>query len=267
MLARVPYINQIYWQNAASYYRWKISRQINHGAPLDPLKIVWVDPDQISRFSGRDNVIYDRWKDIGTVQQGVWDQQVPSGSTDPKKEHMKGVMTAKTIEETDLYQSFQRHFEEGVEWTDTALYDALLSTVNEGVTIWRGSQSGEDILERCREIDKLYTIIKQSGYKPQLKLLEEGRIDPNHVGLLDVLTDEITLDIGRNGELLFVDGRHRICLAKILDLEAVPVVILVRHTKWLEQREKIYVNQLHPDLTEHPDLAEADGNTTSWMEL
>lgn len=257
VLARAPIVKRAYWRYAPTYYRWKISRQMDHDAPLDPLKIVWVNPDQISRMSGRKNIIDDRWQDIGTVRNDGWDKCVPGDPTSPEKKHLEGVFSAKKIEDTGIFRSFEKHFNHGIRWEETTLFQSLHSAVNDGITIWRGSQSREDILARCRKIDNLYQEIKNHGYKSQFELFQQHGLDTKHVGFLDLLTDEVSIDIDRDGELLFADGRHRICLAKVLDLEAIPVVVLVRHRQWLKRRDEICRDQERPEITNHPDLAEA----------
>lgn len=255
--ARAPVVKRTYWRYAPEYYRWKIRHRIDHDAPLDPLKIVWVNPDRISRMSGRKDVIYDRWQDIGTVRKGDWDQCTPREPTGPRKKHVQGVFYAEKIEDTDIFRSFESRFKSGIRWEETSLFQSIHSAINDGITIWRGSQSREDILARCRKIDDLYQEIKNQGYKSQFELFQQHELDTEHVGFLDVLTDEVSIDIARDGELLFADGRHRICLAKVLGLEAIPVVVLVRHRQWLERREEIYRDRKRPEITTHPDLAEA----------
>lgn len=256
-LARIPVVERAYWRYAPVYYHWKVERQIEQDAPLHLFKVVWINPNKISRFTGRKKSTEDRWRDIGTVRGGNWDQSAPQGSMDPDKKQLYGIFTARNIEETDLFTSFQRHFNSDVSWEETSLFQSIHSAVTNGVTVWRGCQSREDILDRCYEIDELYYEIKNNGYDSQFELINRHGLDSKHVGYLDVLTDEVSIDIARDGELLFVDGRHRLCLAKILGLEAIPVVILVRHKQWLERRNEIYREKINPELTNHPDLAEA----------
>ncbi|ELY51869.1 hypothetical protein C494_02011 [Natronorubrum bangense JCM 10635] len=68
---------------------------------------------------------------------------------------------------------------------------------------------------------------------------------------LDTL-DEVTVDVGRNGELLHVDGIHRLTVAKLLDLNEIPVVFLIRHKEWTEYREKLCEGD--EPIPDHPDL-------------
>ena len=67
---------------------------------------------------------------------------------------------------------------------------------------------------------------------------------------------EIQVDVARDGELLFADGRHRLSIAKLLDLDAVPVTFLVRHEGWMERRDRAFERGSTPD---HPDCRELPG--------
>jgi len=76
----------------------------------------------------------------------------------------------------------------------------------------------------------------------------------------------VTVNIGRYGEFLFSDGRHRLAIAKILRLPKIPVVVAWRHREWALFREEIldFVKQnsagktlhplIHPDLSDIPSL-------------
>lgn len=59
--------------------------------------------------------------------------------------------------------------------------------------------------------------------------------------------DQISLDIGRDGELLFdSNGCHRLTIAKTLGAEAVPVRLNAVHRNWYEAHG---VPNSHPELT------------------
>lgn len=89
------------------------------------------------------------------------------------------------------------------------------------------------------------------GYKSQVEL---DTNDLNH---------EVTINIGRSGDLLFSNGAHRLSIAKILGIEKIPVRIAVRHSDWVlfrKQYEKLslgrdlkaYQPSIHPDLQHVP---------------
>lgn len=76
--------------------------------------------------------------------------------------------------------------------------------------------------------------------------------------VLPVLSGVI-VDIGRNGDLLLADGYLYLALAKLFELETIPITIDTRHVKWLIFRKRFhelvitvlsqaYQPPLHPDL-------------------
>ena len=254
-ISRCPILNRVYWRYSPTFYEWRIGCSVNNTAPLNLLKIVWVNPEQMSKFSGRSGLIYDRWEDIGKIKDGNWDKRLPPDLVNKDADYRENLFFGSTIEETIQYQSFDAHFTDGTSWENTELFQRFLTGINNGRSVWKGCQSKNDLFQRCQHMDELYQKIQNKGFKTQLELFEEDGLKPHHVGFLDLLTDEITVDIGRKGELLFVDGRHRLCIAKILNLDAIPVFILVRHQKWFEKRERIYQTN-NFDSVQHPDIAE-----------
>jgi len=108
----------------------------------------------------------------------------------------------------------------------------------------------------------LYENIKKIGYKSQREIVKENIEDPYQK--FQIIGDEIIVNIGRNGDLLFDNGRHRLSIAKILNIEKIPVRILVRHEKWQKFRDELvkYINDHldgeslyelpHPDLRDIP---------------
>ncbi len=68
------------------------------------------------------------------------------------------------------------------------------------------------------------------GYESQRKLLCE-----NETNNLTRIKDEITVNIGRDGDLLFNNGAHRLSIVKILDIEKIPIRIVVIHPKILKK--------------------------------
>lgn len=66
----------------------------------------------------------------------------------------------------------------------------------------------------------LYDKIKNAGYQSQKQL---RTLRP---------WDEVRVCIGRNGDVLFHDGRHRLAIAKALEIERIPVVVTRIHKSW-----------------------------------
>lgn len=111
--------------------------------------------------------------------------------------------------------------------------------------------------------------MKENGYIPQSRFVENPQKEdltekaPRSVEILgEEYADECRAGIGRNGEIIrFSAGRHRISLAKILQLEKIPILIVVRHEKWQELRDEIRAADNIGELSErarqaldHPDM-------------
>jgi hypothetical protein len=154
-----------------------------------------------------------------------------------------------SFEQTIIHRSLKQRFSEGKEWIKTPIVSEAKYLVENKDVPWSGRNSLDAIKQRCMEIDLLYNTIVSEGYKTQFDLIDQAQI--RHVGFLDALANEILVDIGRNGEFLFVNGRHRLSIAKILDLETIPIVVLVRHEKWMNKRDSFYIGE---STSEHPDV-------------
>lgn len=197
--------------------------------------LIHVDPNDIKAVSGTDPLR--KWSQAGTVAGGDWDR------------------TEEKFVEYDLYQALQERFEEGCEWKETKFYDRVASQICEGKTKW-GCSSLEEFDERCRDIDDLYASIRDHGYRSKREIASTDAdipvTDAHTITSSSPLAkyDEVAIDIGRDGELLFVDGRHRLAIAKILDIERIPVRVVKRHVGWQEKR----LAKPDDNGTDHPDL-------------
>lgn len=166
------------------------------------------------------------------------------------------------FEEKIIYQSFYHHFIGGKKWEETDFYKIVINEIRDGKYI-KGCSSVSEYNKRCKGLDKLYYDIKNNGIKIQKKvngvsLLKQNRIKENR--------DEIRIMIGPKGELIHCNGQHRLTIAKLLNLDKVPVQILYRHKDWLKFRKEIltYIRRemkgkalqplLHPDLSDIPSL-------------
>jgi hypothetical protein len=119
--------------------------------------------------------------------------------------------------------------------------------MNNGHNMW-SCTTPEEFLQRCYQWDSIYEDMKTHGYRLQ---------GPPKI------MDEISVNIGRHGDLLFNNGRHRLTFAKLLNLSAIPVRITARHTMWeyfkqrildyaSEHNGNVYAPLLHPDLKHIP---------------
>lgn len=200
---------------------------------LDIDRTLSISPDRIVYCSLYEFGIHD-FK--GAVMSGNWDR------------------LEKRFEYLDVYNSLKQVFTEGKEWTETLYYQHLLDAVKKGEFLF-GCSDENDIKQKCRNIEAIFRSIRDKGYKTRRDLVQLHIADPL------AFYDEISISIGRYGDLLFSDGAHRLAIAKILGIKQIPVKISVRHTEWvtfavdLLEYAKELGGKLHQPVT-HPDLAD-----------
>lgn len=200
---------------------------------VDPTRIVWVNPKKIENI-GIGWGTFNKFHEFGKVVNGVWD------------------LNTMPFEDLDVYQSFRARFVHKAKWENTSYFKILLAQTNQGVHPW-GVRNKSDLIERLNGLDGLFKEIKRSGYKTQQQLLDTT-VSLRHL-------DELTVRIGRHGEFIFEDGRHRLAIAKIVGLSRIPVLVTWRHKKWFEFRaEIVHYTRCHSGRTDqpltHPDLSD-----------
>jgi len=111
----------------------------------------------------------------------------------------------------------------------------------------RDCKTEKEFRNRISFLNSLYTNISVHGYKTQREL---G---------MPYDSSEIISCIDRNGKFLLFDGRHRLAIARLLNLDMIPVVVCARHKTWQDFANKLrrYIKKsggtsrypiLHPDL-------------------
>ena len=247
-ISTFPIVESLFRNVRSEYLRTHIhlrtaSRNCFRAAPIDPFAIYWVDPEEINDVATA--IEWPRYERLGVVLDGDWDEPDIS------------------FTETDIYQSFERHFEDGVPWEDTEFFDRVASSIARGNTPW-GCDSQSALHDRCEQLDALYANIEAHGFKTQAQLMADESVDTaatNRTTEFErFLYDEVAIDIGRDGSLLFSDGRNRLAIAKILGVDEIPVVVLLRHEGWQSFRDQIaahiHTHGSAPSIANsHPDLA------------
>lgn len=173
---------------------------------------------------------------VAIVKDGDWDKQPLN------------------IKESQVYQSIQLLLE-GKSFEDTPIYFVGKKILERGDPAWGHKTLQEFKEQRGQEILTLYHSIKAVGVLP----IE--RINP----LANPL-DNISIAIGRNGELLVFDGMHRYCIAKILGKKDIPVNIVVRHADWITKRDELIkkIGKTTYNPIDHPDFEDIPSTWTSW---
>ncbi len=215
---------------------------------IDPNRTYWIDPARIKLSVGSRGIErlagelppQSPFLERGKIVGGDWDLQ------------------AMPFEEKDVWKAFKHRFVEGGKWTETPFYARIVRTIDGGIPVW-ACKSKEEFESRLRQIDELFEDIKSNGYRTQKEIGESGKSFNDD--------DEVNAHIGRDGDYIFANGRHRLCIVKILKLPKIPVKISRRHTQWVSFRAevlayarkggKIYAPLLHPDLS---DFTSVHGN-------
>lgn len=198
----------------------------------NPFKILYVDPmkiDRASRFNSR--------KCAGRILGGNWD------------------LNAHQFEDRTVFIGLSQRFIEGRDWSDTVYYENALKKLEKNDHAY-GCWSPDKIISvHCEYLDELYNRIKNEGYKSQSEIATANRATHrNTQSGSDLVFHEVTVSIGRNGEFLFDSGNHRLSIAKILELNKIPVQVVVRHKQWQEIRQKVQRDKKTKIELDHPDL-------------
>lgn len=211
-----------YWRLAKLYYTSMRDFDIDaYPHAPNPYNIYWIDPSSISHASG---IEYNKsWHEFGSVTSAAPTYQSISAELEPWEE------------------TFRLRFTEQVPWEQTPAVRRAFKRIEDGGDTRRSSK--EKYLSLCKRWDRLYEVISTDGYKSQKQLFCERAESVKQTtfqrSFKAAICDEIMIDIGPNGELLFVDGYHRLALARLLDLDLISVVILRRHREWMSIREHV----------------------------
>lgn len=214
------------------YTKWKLIQQTKkkifpqkyHPAEYRNNDLIYINPKSVKMAVKKE---FDIFKYKGRVISGNWDKDTES------------------FENFDFYKSFNRIIDEVVNWEDTEFYRRVLKEIQNGRVKW-GCRNREDLDRRCEKLMDLYESIRDEGYRES-----------------SWNEDEITVNIARDGEILFNNGRHRLTFCKKLGIERIPAKVTVRHRKWDEfvneildyvrkHNNKVYTPLLHPDLEHIP---------------
>lgn len=157
------------------------------------------------------------------------------------------------FEELAVYKAINERISLEKKWEDTEFYTECMRDIDSGRVLWKCSTSSE-LLERFDFIDKIIIDMKRNGYKSGYDSHILGE-DATMLAKSRKYSDEITINIGRNGEFYFQDGRHRLAIAKVLGISKVPVKILVRHEGWVSKLLRIKNQESLKSFCQHPDVS------------
>ena len=202
-------------------------RNADEAAAVDPYRLLDLSPQFVEgHSSGR----FDSIADAGRVVDGDWDREGPV-----------------TFESRVRYPSFREHFLEGVPWEETAFYRSKIEKIRSDRP---AKYASVDALDRkCGELDRIYEELRTSGYRTQAEIATAAGSSGTIVGdggrgvlpwgSKHLVRSEVAVDVARDGEPMLNEGRHRMCLAKLLALDSIPVRVVVRHREWQDRRNEV----------------------------
>ena len=210
-----------------------------HAAPIDPFRVLKADPSRITKMFD-DPQYFEYPVYVSEITGGDWNR----ATTD--------------FESYDLYRSFESHFKYGAPWSETPLYYRVAREARRDDWSKWGCDDMTDFVDRLEELDRLYERIKQYGYKNQRDLYrEQGPAQAGRSPLLSKPPElfEVTVVVGPDGDMYFhYQGRHRLSIAKILNLDLIPVRVRARHSEWQRVRNDVARGRQVAHDTSHPDL-------------
>lgn len=208
----------------------------------DPFERRIVDPREIRYV---EETTPRKW---GRVRGGDWDR------------------TTTRVDETTDYRGIEAHFTDGIPWEETAKWERYVRRLERGETP-KGCATRAELRRRLERVDEIYERIRTEGYRSQRDLWasepdEQRRLFYKWGRTIDPRLDEVTVTVGRDGRLFHRGrGNHRLTIARILELEELPVLVRTRHAEWQAIRDELRTATMVDDLSEdargvleHPDL-------------
>jgi len=194
---------------------WREYRN-NSRAPLAPNKIIWVKTDEITKYQ----IINRSWADINRrashIRGGDWDLDLPD------------------FEEYDLFKFIRDAIIGNTEVEQTEFFNRFTEELENRPSFWHGCTSVDDFYSRCEYLERLYLDMRENGIQSSYARRKMGDFDQKY-------PDDINVNIGRNGELIHYNGRHRLSIAKVIEIDYIPVNVTTRHQEWQNKRDQFYI--------------------------
>jgi hypothetical protein len=256
-----------------------------HGPRADPYRLVEIRPADVVSLTvphfKRDLPVEDTH-----VVDGDWDLTVPErtlnffGPWECEDEKRRGL----PLENYLFYTSVEDHVRRGTPWRETAFYDWLTETDELPDESLYAHETGRQA--RFDQLDRLAAAMRTRGYRTQRQCagdpttpaegtdlkrsVREVSADGQPLDGVPPATHEVLVNVGRDGQLFFEEGRHRFSVARALGIESIPVRVFVRHAAWQEKRSRVAratrASELPRELRQllpHPDMTDVAADLSS----
>lgn len=241
----------------ARYYRHV--RRYGGSAPK-PYSVISIDPTEVERriypYIGKELSEY------GThVRGGNWDRSYTERTIRYLPDIPQHTQLVFPLEESLFFTTIRSWVEDDEEWKETDWYELDVQ--------YKSVAKAE---QRLDQIERLYEEIGSGNYLSQATLSKRNPKSRSvlRYALLPPAHFEVEVAIGRDGEIFFVDGKHRFSIAKYTEAERIPVRVVLRHEAWQELRQEIHDTTEVSELSSwarsrlsHPDMTDVrDGSLT-----
>ena len=172
--------------------------------------VIYVDPLEIKNTVNKyDSTLNrnDMWH-FGSVCDGDWD--------------LDGILIK---EYGYIYPILKQRVELGRHYDDIPEFMENLKRIDQGERPDNCS-SEKQYREKWHRIEIVCNRLKKEGYKSQ-KDLKTG-----------YPFNEIRVQVGRHGDLLFEEGIHRLAISQFLGFKKIPVIVTRRHAEWVKRNGK-----------------------------
>ncbi len=143
----------------------------------------------------------------------------------------------KLFEDLPVYQALKQKFKEGKNWKDIEYFK-------------------EESDDKLKEIELIHNQIKKNVFKSKV---DQQNLKDDKILERSVIFEDITVIIGRNGQLINLHGNHILSMAILLGIPKIPIKIIARHKNWINFKKRLSYYSRHRSLYQfpiHPDLQE-----------
>ena len=221
------------------YSGWhdQVNRQL-YDAPADPERFLQVDPTAVEHCVPGIGLY-----GLGRVEGGDWDR-------DPRP-----------LGEIPGYHGIVERFDRGRDWEETRLVEWVRARIEAGERPRNYADLEAFLDQRCRYLDDLYERIATEGYRPNAEVGHDNpSADDNPYEDAYAHHLEPLVAVGRDGEILWAEGFHRLAIAAVQGIDAIPVSVVCRHREWQRLRDELATSENPPERAahyrDHPDLAD-----------
>ena len=150
-----------------------------------------------------------------------------------------------------LYRAMYSVFFAGADWADTDFYRSIVENINSGQPMWGCKTEGEFRKRVDVDIANIFGSIARNGYLSQIEIMDlqksENSTQNNDFqnfkpgkfyDKIDAY-NEVKIGFSASGEIIFLEGRHRLCAARLIGVPRIPALVMFRSTSWIALRDEL----------------------------